>query len=196
MAIENFEQNYLSSIEKLFKYYKSLGEKTFEQLTEAELHFQQHEMSNSIAVIVNHMQGNMKSRWTNFLTEDGEKEWRNRDVEFEDIIQSKQELIEKWEEGWTCLFEALSSVNENNFDKTIYIRNQGHSITEAINRQLSHYAYHVGQIVFAAKLLKGESWQSLSIPKGKSKAFNDNKFAQKKKDIHFTDEILNTTDKN
>jgi len=180
----------LSSVLKQFQYYKLLGDNTFGQLTEEELLKKDNEVNNSVAIIVNHLQGNMKSRWTNFLTADGEKEWRNRDLEFEDIIKGKNELIEKWNEGWACLFTALDSINESNYNQTIYIRNQGHTIMEAINRQLSHYAYHVGQIVFAAKIIKREQWQSLSIPKGKSKDYNKAKFSQEKKQSHFTDEYL------
>lgn len=187
---ESFGKNYLNSAEKQFQYYKQLGDKTFAQLSEKELLFQDIELNNSIAIIVNHLQGNMKSRWTNFLTEDGEKEWRNRDQEFEALIKTKADLIEKWNEGWACLFEAIASVNENNFNQIIYIRNQGHTITEAINRQLCHYAYHIGQIVFAAKLIKGDAWESLSIPKGKSKAYNETKFSKDKNTTHFTDEYL------
>ena len=186
----NFISNYLSSVLKQFQYYKLLGDNTFGQLTEEELLKKDNEVNNSVAIIVNHLQGNMKSRWTNFLTADGEKEWRNRDLEFEDIIKGKNELIEKWNEGWACLFTALDSINESNYNQTIYIRNQGHTIMEAINRQLSHYAYHVGQIVFAAKIIKREQWQSLSIPKGKSKDYNKAKFSQEKKQSHFTDEYL------
>ena len=117
--------------------------------------------SNSIAIIVNHLYGNMKSRWTEFLTSDGEKEWRNRDNEFENQMKSKKELLIKWNDGWQYLFRALNSINTENFNTEIYIRNQSHSIVEAINRQLSHYSYHVGQIVFIGKMIKTTDWQSL-----------------------------------
>jgi len=163
------QNNYISSVKKQFAYYKLLGEKSFEQLEEKDLFFQNSSESNSIAIIVNHMSGNMKSRWSNFLTTDGEKEWRNRDKEFEQIINTKTELLQYWQEGWECVFTALESVNENNFETVIYIRNQGHTIVEAINRQLAHYAYHVGQIVFIAKMISNNNWQSLSIPKNASK---------------------------
>jgi hypothetical protein len=182
--------NYLESVLKQFQYYKMLGDKTFEQLAEADLFWQYNEASNSIAVMIKHLWGNMLSRWTDFLTSDGEKSWRQRDAEFEMDIHTKTELLEKWEAGWACLFEALASVNEENFDQIVYIRNQGHTITEAINRQLAHYAYHVGQIVFVGRMIKNENWQNLSIPKGKSADFNAEKFAQEKKKTHFTDEFL------
>ena len=187
-------QNYLDSIQKQFEYYKLLGDKTFAQLNEDELFWQYNPESNSIAIIVKHLWGNMRSRWTDFLTSDGEKEWRNRDSEFEADIKSKEELLEKWEEGWECLFTALNSINEENFVTTIYIRNMGHTITEAINRQLAHYAYHVGQITFVGRMIKGANWKSLSIPKGESKAYNAKKFAQPKRKAHFTDEFLKKKD--
>lgn len=183
-------KNYLESIRKQFEYYKQLGERTFDQLDENELFWQYNEASNSIGITVNHLWGNMLSRWTDFLTTDGEKEWRNREAEFEDEIRSRKDLLNKWEEGWTCLFEALDSVNAANFEQLVYIRNQGHTITEAINRQLAHYAYHVGQIVYIGRMIKGKDWQSLSIPKGASKAYNAQKFASEKKRGHFTDEYL------
>ena len=182
--------NYLESIQKQFQHYKLLGEKTFAQLEEQDIFWKQHPESNSIAIIVKHLWGNMRSRWTDFLTSDGEKEWRNRDQEFVEDIQTKEELLAKWEEGWTCLFSALDSVNEENFDTTIHIRNMGHTIIEAINRQLAHYAYHVGQIVFIGTMIKGKDWQSLSIPKGQSVAYNKAKFSKDKRKEHFTEEFL------
>jgi len=182
--------DYLISVRKQFEYYKLLGERTFEQLEEKDLFWQFNEQSNSIAITVNHLWGNMLSRWTDFLTSDGEKEWRNRDLEFESVITTKAELLEKWNEGWNCLFTALDSIDEDNFETIIYIRNQGHSIVEAINRQLAHYAYHTGQIVYTGRMIKGESWTSLSIPKGKSADFNKEKFAKGKHKAHFTDEVL------
>lgn len=183
------QENYLESVKKQFLYYKILGEKTFGQLEEKELFWQYNTASNSIGIIVNHLWGNMTSRWTDFLNADGEKEWRNRDEEFESIIKSKEELIQKWEEGWTCLFTALDSIHKDNFENEIYIRSQAHSILEAINRQMMHYAYHIGQIVYIGRIIKGEAWQSLSIPKGKSVEFNDKKFTKGKHKGHFTDDI-------
>lgn len=165
---------------KQFKYYKSLGDKTFNQLDLEELQKEFAEDSNSISIIVKHMVGNMLSRWTNFLTEDGEKNWRNREQEFKNTYTSKQKLIDAWESGWDCLFKALESIKDDDLEKIIYIRNEAHTIPEAIIRQLAHYSYHVGQIVFLGKLIKGREWESLSIPKGKSDDFNAKKFSQRK----------------
>ncbi len=181
--------SYLVSVIKQFEYYKSLGDKTFEQLTFEELKKEFVTDSNSIAIIVKHISGNMLSRWTNFLTEDGEKTWRHRDSEFEDSFNSKEELIAHWDKGWKCLFDAIKPLNENDLERIIYIRNEGHTVTEAINRQLAHYSYHVGQIVFLGKLLKGENWQSLSIPKGDSSKYNKDKFSKEKSVRHFTDDL-------
>lgn len=183
--------DYLESIKKQFEYYKMLGEKTFDQLTDEQLFWQYNEDSNSIATIVKHLSGNMLSRWANFLTTDGEKEWRNRDSEFENDIKNKTELITKWNEGWSCLFKAIESINPENFNTLIYIRNQGHTITEALNRQLAHYPYHIGQIVFIGKMVCHDQWISLSIPKGDSKSYNKEAFSKPKKKGHFTDESLN-----
>ncbi|MEM7186363.1 MAG: DUF1572 family protein [Bacteroidota bacterium] len=185
------EQNYLESVRKQFEYYKLLGERTFDQLEDAQLFWQHNEQSNSIDIIVNHLSGNMKSRWTDFMTTDGEKPWRQRDREFEQVFDSRDEMMEAWESGWERLFEALDSVNTQNFDTTVYIRNQGHTIVEAINRQLAHYAYHVGQMVYVGRMMKGANWKSLSIPKGDSAAYNKEKFSKDKHKAHFTDEFLN-----
>lgn len=185
----DFQQNYLISAHKQFEYYKVLGDKTFNQLTEKQLFWHSDDETNSIAIIVNHIWGNMLSRWTDFLSSDGEKEWRNRDGEFEDVIGTKEDLLKKWEEGWDCLFDAINSINKTNFNQKIYIRNQEHSIVDAVNRQLCHYAYHVGQIVLLGRMQKKENWVSLSIPKGGSKEFNANKFSKGKHDGHFTDNL-------
>ncbi len=163
---------YLQTAIKRLRYYKELGEKTFGQLTDAELHFMPNAASNSIAVIVQHMAGNMLSRWTNFLTEDGEKPWRQRDEEFEVHDYSKQQIIELWEKGWACFLDALTPLTEDDLLKTIYIREEPLLVIDAINRQLAHYPYHVGQIIYIGKLIKDSGWQSLSIEKGKSEAYN------------------------
>ncbi|EAY24978.1 DUF1572 family protein [Microscilla marina] len=188
----NTEQiiNYLESAQKQFEYYKLLGEKTMAQLSDEELFWQANESSNSVAIIGKHLWGNMRSRWSDFLTSDGEKEWRNRDAEFEADIKNREELMQKWEEGWQTVFEALASITVDNFDTTVYIRNMGHTITEAVNRQMAHYAYHIGQLVFLGKLLKGKQWQSLSIAKGKSQVYNQEKFAKPKHREHFTQAFL------
>lgn len=183
-------ENFLDSAKKQFAYYKMLGEKTFLQLTDEQLFIQLNKESNSIATIVKHLWGNMLSRWTDFLTTDGEKEWRQRDAEFDNDLSDRTALLAKWNEGWTCLFQALNALTESDLTKEISIRNQGHTVTEAINRQLAHYPYHIGQIVFIGKLLCNEQWVSLSIPKGHSKEFNADKFAQPKSKQHFTDDYL------
>ena len=183
------ELEYLNSIKGQFEYYKSVGEKTFNQLDEDDFFWQFNEESNSIAIIVNHLCGNMKSRWTDFLISDGEKEWRNRDLEFESVIKTKDELLTKWNDGWKSLFDALNSVNKENFEKEIFIRNQAHSILEAINRQYAHYSYHIGQIVYVGRMIKGTDWKSLTIPKGKSSEFNKKKFSKGKHDGHFSDDL-------
>lgn len=183
-------ENYLQSVDKQFRYYKLLGEKTFAQLSDDELLWQYNPESNSIIIIVKHLWGNMRSRWTDFLTTDGEKDFRNRESEFDADIRSREELLEKWNEGWLTLFEALDSINETNFNQLVYIRNQGHTITEAINRQLAHYSYHIGQIVFIGRMIKGADWKSLSIPKGESNKYNAIKFEKPKAKGHFTDDYL------
>lgn len=180
---------YISNSIKQFEYYKSLGDKTFAQLSFEEMQWQSHENSNSIAIIVKHIVGNMLSRWTNFLTEDGEKEWRHRDLEFEDTCNTLEELIASWESGWSCLFKAIKPLTELDLERIVYIRNQGHTVAEAINRQLGHYAYHIGQIVFLGKLIKGENWKSLSISKGHSSQYNTHKFNEEKGRRHFTDDL-------
>ncbi|MCP4439482.1 MAG: DUF1572 domain-containing protein [Aureispira sp.] len=177
--------NYLQSARTLFQYYKDLGSKAINQLSEDQIHWQANSSSNNIAVVVKHIVGNMLSRWTNFLTEDGEKSWRHRETEFEHSIKDKKELLATWEKGWQCLFDAINPLKADDLDKIIYIRNEGHTVLEAMNRQLAHYAYHVGQLVFLAKQICAEDWQSLSIPKGQSKAFNQEKFAQDKDRKHF-----------
>ena len=158
---------YLDTAKSRFRYYKELGEKTFDQLNEEDFHYKPNEESNSIAIIIQHMSGNMLSRWTNFLTEDGEKEWRMRDDEFEVHQYSKQQLVDIWNKGWSCFFNAIGSLGENDLMKTIYIRNEPLFVIDAINRQLAHYPHHVGQILYIGKIIKGENWKNLSIEKRK-----------------------------
>lgn len=157
--------NYLESAKKQFEYYKSLGEKTFAQLNDEQLFWQYNPESNSVATIVKHLWGNMLSRWTDFLTTDGEKEWRQRDAEFENEITSRSEMMDKWNEGWKCFFSALDGLSENDLTKEVFIRKEKHSVVEAINRQLAHYPYHIGQIVYIGKMMCNEKWNSLSIPR-------------------------------
>ncbi len=182
--------DYLESVKKQFLYYKTIGEKAMEQLEPEQLFVSANEDTNSIAMIVNHLAGNMLSRWTDFLTADGEKEWRNRDAEFEEVLKTKTEVLQHWEKGWQCLFEALNSLQPEQLDTVIYIRNEGHSVIEAINRQLAHYPYHIGQLVFYAKMLKKTEWDSLSIPKNKSNSYNADKFSKEKSIKNFTDDEL------
>lgn len=166
------EANFLKNAIQQFRDYKLLAEKTFEQLKDDEFHYQPNEATNSVAINITHLHGNMLSRWTNFLTEDGEKEWRKRDDEFETYSYSGERLLELWEEGWQAVFTAVESLQAADLEKIIYIRSQPLSVIDAIHRQLTHYAYHVGQIVMLGKCIKGNEWQSLSIAKGQSLQFN------------------------
>ncbi len=161
----------LPELIKRFRYYKELGERAMAQLPDEALFWQYNEESNSIAIIVNHLHGNMLSRWTNFLTEDGEKPWRTRDAEFENEIQNREQLRQKWEEGWDCLLKALENLKEEDLSRKVFIRSEAHTVSDAIFRQLAHYAYHIGQMVFLAKMIQNEDWQTLSIARGKSKEY-------------------------
>lgn len=181
---------YLESVKKQFLYYKTLGEKAMEQLEPELLFVTTNEDTNSIATIVKHISGNMLSRWTDFLTTDGEKEWRNRDQEFENDLQTKEAVLDAWDKGWNRLFTTLNELQAEQLSSIIYIRNEGHSVIEAINRQLAHYPFHVGQMVFYAKQIKKTNWDSLSIPKNNSKEYNSEKFAQEKSIKNFTDAEL------
>jgi hypothetical protein len=163
---------FLAAVIKRLAYYKELGDKTFAVLETKDFHFCPTTESNSIAVIIQHVSGNMISRWTHFLTSDGEKEWRNRDEEFAIKTYSKEQLVELWEKGWDCCMDAIRKLEEDDLLKTIYIRGEGLTVVDAINRQLAHYPYHVGQIVYVGKMIKNDKWQSLSIPKNKSDEFN------------------------
>jgi hypothetical protein len=156
--------HFLADCIKRFEYYKALGDKTFEQLTSEQCFYQPNEQSNSIAIIVQHLYGNMLSRWTNFLTEDGEKNWRKRDAEFEPMLTTKEDVISFWNEGWKVFLDVLKSLSEADLQKTITIRNEPLQVYDAILRQLAHYPYHVGQIVYIAKLVTTD-FKSLSIPK-------------------------------
>ncbi len=175
----SFSRTFLDSARYEFNRYKKLGEKTFEQLSEKEIHWVHAKEDNSIAQVVKHISGNMLSRWTNFLTEDGEKSWRHRETEFVEPPKNKEELLQVWEKGWQCLFNALDTITSNNFDQKVKIRGEEHSIIQAIHRQLAHYASHIGQIILLGKTIKGVDWKSLSIPKGKSEAFNQKIFGDK-----------------
>ena len=187
MSAENKD---IENIKKVFVYYKTLGEKTFSQLSDEQLFWQYNAESNSIAILVKHLWGNMLSRWTDFLTTDGEKNSRDRDAEFQNDISNKEELFTKWNEAWACLFTALETITSQNLHHEVFIRNQGHTVIDAVNRQLAHYAYHIGQIVFVGKMVCDSQWQSLSIPKGNSAAFNQEKFSEAQHTQHFTEEFI------
>ena len=187
--IMTIPEDFLRSANRQFLYYKTLGEKAIDQLETEQLFVSLNDDTNSIATIVKHLHGNMLSRWTDFLTTDGEKDTRNRDGEFDASTaiskQTKEQILSLWNEGWSCLFNTLNSLKPEDLSKIIYIRNEGHTVLEAINRQLAHYPYHVGQIVFYAKILKKSDpiaigWTSLSIPKNKSKDYNSDKFSKEK----------------
>lgn len=163
--------NYLDSSLRLFRFYKSQGEKAMEQIPDEKLFWQYNADSNSVATIVKHMAGNMHSRWTDFLHSDGEKSWRKRDAEFENDIGSRDEMMQLWEEGWEVLFKALEPIGSEHLDTTVFIRNEPHTVIDAINRQLTHYASHVGQLIYLGKMLHSGTWKSLSIPKGQSENY-------------------------
>ena len=167
--------DFLESARKEFMHYRSLGERTFDQLSEADLFREPAPGSNSIAVIVKHIQGNMRSRWTDFLTTDGEKPWRDRDGEFEMQWRTREELMAAWHEGWTSLFNALDALTPMDLERIVHIRTEPHTVAQAIARQLAHIPYHIGQIVLLGKLFLGEGFQCLSIPKGASRTFNKEK---------------------
>ncbi len=164
---------FLESATRRLLYYKELGDKTFVQLSDADFHFCPGEESNSIAVIIQHMYGNMLSRWTDFLSTDGEKEWRNRDAEFETTAASKEQLLVNWKQSWACCLNAIAAFTENDLLQIVIIRGEALTVVDAINRQLAHYPYHVGQIIFVAKMIKETQWQNLSVPRNKSGEYNE-----------------------
>ena len=167
-----FTTSYIEDALAVFRYYKMLGERAMEQVTDAQLFASLDDESNSIAIIVKHMTGNMRSRWTDFLTTDGEKPDRNRDGEFVDPPATREALMREWEHGWRCVFEALEPLSDSDLGRIVTIRGEAHSVMQAINRQLAHYPHHVGQIVLLAKHYAGGQWQSLSVPRNKSAEFN------------------------
>ena len=171
MALQ-FTTSYLEDSLSLFRYYKKLGEGAIAQVTDEQLLTTLDPEMNSIAQIVKHMAGNMRSRWTDFLTSDGEKPDRNRDSEFDEPPATRSALMKMWEAGWKCLFDALEPLHAADVDRKVTIRGEAHSVMQAVNRQIAHYAYHVGQIVFLAKHLQHAGWKSLSIPRHQSAKFN------------------------
>ena len=170
--------NYLASARQQFQQYKALGEKALAQVPDEALNWQPNPACNSMASIVKHLGGNMLSRWTDFLTTDGEKPWRTREAEFDNDLPTRAAVLNTWEAGWQCLFAALDGLTDADLDHTVYIRHEPHSVLEAINRQLAHYPSHVGQLLLLGKLVQGEAWQSLSIGRGQSAAFNANMAAR------------------
>lgn len=167
-----FTTSYLKDTLDLFHYYKKLAERALAQVEDGGLFAAPDTESNSIAIIVKHMAGNMRSRWTDFLTTDGEKPDHNRDSEFEGPPASRSELMNIWEAGWECVFRALEPLSENDLNREVTIRGEKHSVMQAINRQIAHYSYHCGQIVFLAKHFQAGKWNSLTVPRGKSGEFN------------------------
>jgi len=152
--------------------WKRLADRAIEQLTDDQLHKALDPETNSVAVIMKHIAGNMRSRWTEFLTSDGEKPWRQRDNEFVDDIASGEELQQIWEQGWKCLFDALSELNDSDLDKEVCIRGKPYTVIGAIDRQIVHCGYHIGQIVLVARILARDNWRTLSIPRGESEEYN------------------------
>ena len=168
-----FTTSYMVDSLDLFRFYKQLGERAMAQVTDEQLVAVLDGEMNSIAVIVKHMAGNMRSRWTDFLTSDGEKPDRNRDSEFVEAPATREALLALWEEGWQCLFGALEPLSEEDLQRTVTIRGEAHSVMQAINRQVAHYSLHCGQIIFLAKHFRGAGWKSLSVPRGASAQFNE-----------------------
>lgn len=184
-------EGFIASAQRQFKMYQSLGEKAMAQMEDEYLFWQGNDDGNSICNIVLHLHGNMMSRWTDFKTTDGEKEWRNRDGEFTPTTMTRDEMMAKWHEGWQCLYNALNQIKDDELQHIIYIRNDGHTILEAVCRQIAHYSYHVGQIVFLAKLFSNKApWQSLSIARNASQDYNQTKFNQPKEKRDFTEGLL------
>lgn len=167
-----FTTSYVKDSTDLFRYYKKLADHAIEQVPDEGLFATLDPESNSIAIIVKHLTGNMRSRWIDFLTSDGEKPDRNRDTEFEAPPATRAELLAMWESNWKIVFDALSPLTDSDLGRTIYIRGEAHSVMQAINRQMGHYAYHVGQIVYLAKHFSGQGWKALTVPRNKSAEFN------------------------
>ena len=167
-----FTTSYLEESLAIFHQNKALGKRALAQLRDDELTLQLDEESNSAAQIIKHMAGNMRSRWTNFLTTDGEKPNRNRDSEFVDAAATRDEMMRQWNEGWACFFAAIEPLSEADLTRSITIRSEPHSVIQAINRQVAHYAMHIGQIVFLAKHLRSAEWNTLSVARNKSGEFN------------------------
>ena len=171
MALK-FTTSYIEDALAVFRQYKLLGERAMAQVSDAQLFTSLDEESNSIAIIVKHITGNMRSRWTDFMTTAGEKPNRNRDSEFVDPPATREELMGEWEDGWARVFEAIEPLTDADLGRVVTIRGEAHSVMQAINRQLAHYPQHVGQIIFLAKHYTGDQWQTLSVARNKSAEFN------------------------
>ena len=183
--IENYHLDALQS----FRNYKKLAERAIEQISDEDFATTIDAESNSVALIVKHVAGNLRSRWTDFLTSDGEKDFRNRDAEFEMTGDTRESLMNFWNEGWQTLFDNIEPLTVEDFSKTVTIRGEPHTIVEALNRQLTHYAYHVGQIVFLAKHLRSSDWKTLSVPRNKSGQFNQFLADQQKEGVSKTNRM-------
>ncbi len=172
MTTQDLGLEFLSSVKTVFSNNKGWADKAIAQVSDEKLHISLDPNTNSIAVIMKHVAGNLLSRWTDFLESDGEKPWRNRDNEFVDDFSSRQDVTDYWEEGWGCLFDTLDSLTSEDFSKTVTIRGEAHSVSLAIHRSLAHCGYHVGQIIMVARIQAGNEWEVISVPPGKSTEFN------------------------
>lgn len=179
MHSDTISSNYLQDALRTFRSYKNLADRALEQVSNDEFFIQIDSESNSLAIIVKHTAGNLRSRWTDFLTTDGEKSDRHRDTEFELIGDTRVSVMQAWESGWKTLFDNLEGLSPEDVARTVTIRGEPHTVIEAINRQLTHYAYHIGQIVFLAKHLRASEWKTLSVPRNQSQEFNE--FLEKKR---------------
>lgn len=177
----------IAALRKLFGYYQDLGAKAMAQVKDEDLPRTLVAEGNSIGIVVKHLVGNMRSRFTDFLTSDGEKPWRDRESEFEGSYLTREAMLADWNSGWNCLFAAMDALTDADLECIVVIRNEGHTVQEALHRQLAHYAYHVGQIVLMARTFADAQWTSLSIPRGGSKAFNAGRFSKPVERRHFTD---------
>jgi len=177
----------IKNIQKEFYHYKALGDRTFEQLDKDQMNWKSSSESSSIGQIVKHMNGNMLSHWTDFLCSDGEKKWRNRDDEIIDTLKTKETILNVWESGWCCLFDAMDTLKDEDLSKEVFIRNMGQTVLAALHRQLAHYAYHVGQIVFIEKTIKKQRLELPFHPHESSKKYNQEKFSKPKRTAHLSD---------
>jgi hypothetical protein len=171
-ASPDLQSQFIPSVIQALEGNKGWADKAIAQLPDDKLHVALDPNTNSIAVIMKHVAGNLISRWTDFLTTDGEKPWRNRDNEFIDTFASRREVLEYWERGWNCFFQGLRQLGPDDFAKTVLIRGEPHSVPLAIHRGLAHSAYHIGQIIMIARILAGDQWETLTIPRGKSEQYN------------------------